>query len=51
MGNHSKVLLVEGEQDKRVIPQLMESNGVVWGSKNNEVVFIKDYGGYQFSKT
>jgi hypothetical protein len=47
MGNHSKVLLVEGEQDKRVIPQLMESNGVVWGSKNNEVVFIKDYGGYQ----
>lgn len=26
---HEKVLLVEGDEDKRVIPQLVEANGVI----------------------
>ena len=33
---HAKVLLVEGEEDKRVIPQLVEANGIKWGEKEKE---------------
>jgi hypothetical protein len=44
---HSNVLLVEGKQDLRVIPELMEANGVRWGTRKNPVVFIRDYDGYQ----
>ena len=40
-----KKLLVEGDTDKRVIPYLMEANGVAWGPRNNPVVFIQRYGG------
>ena len=28
--DHSKKLLVEGDADKRVVPYLMEANGVMW---------------------
>ncbi|WP_446009510.1 DUF3226 domain-containing protein [Candidatus Electrothrix sp.] len=31
--NHEKVLLVEGEEDKRVIPEFVEANGVQWGDR------------------
>jgi hypothetical protein len=46
IGSHSKVLLVEGKQDLRVIPELIEANGVPWGTKKNPIVFIRDYDGY-----
>jgi len=39
-------LLVEGEEDKRVIPYLMEANGIPW-KKQEEPVFIRECGGYQ----
>jgi hypothetical protein len=44
---HPKVLLVEGKQDARVIPELIEANGVNWGTRNNPIVYIRDYDGYQ----
>ncbi|WP_417910588.1 DUF3226 domain-containing protein [Candidatus Electronema sp. PJ] len=41
----TKLLLVEGEEDKRVIPQLVEANGVKWGEKKEEwIVEIKPLG-------
>ena len=40
-----KRLLVEGDTDKRVIPYLMEANGVVWGAGDRPVVHIESYGG------
>lgn len=39
------MLLVEGEEDKRVIPQLMEANGVPWGEP--PPVFIEPCGGFE----
>jgi hypothetical protein len=44
---HRKILLVEGKQDVRVIPELMEANGVNWGTRKSPVVYIRDYDGYQ----
>ncbi|MGK7904814.1 MAG: hypothetical protein AB4352_26095 [Hormoscilla sp.] len=32
-GLHKKKLLVEGDSDKRVIPVLIEANGIPWGEK------------------
>ncbi|MCF3605190.1 hypothetical protein L2E81_24960 [Planktothrix agardhii 1033] len=44
-----KKLIVEGEQDKRVIPELMEKNGIKWGEKKETaVVYIEPYGGDKF---
>lgn len=45
---HPKKLIVEGEQDKRVIPYLMEANGIPWGKNKQEVVYIEAYGGDKF---
>ena len=43
---HPKKLLVEGDEDKRVIPELIEANGVTWGEKADDaIVFIKQFGG------
>jgi len=43
-----KKLLVEGEHDKRIVPELLEANGVPWGeSREAAVVFIEALGGYQ----
>ncbi len=43
---HEKILLVEGEEDKRVIPELIEANGISWGeSKKDCVVYIKSCDG------
>lgn len=33
---HPKKLLVEGEEDKRVIPQLIEAHGIRWGETADE---------------
>jgi hypothetical protein len=39
-------LLVEGDDDKRVIPQLIEANGVRWGERRDEwIVEIEAVGG------
>ena len=42
---HPKKLLVEGEVDKRVIPYLMEANGVTWKVGDRHVVHIQSFGG------
>jgi hypothetical protein len=45
----AKKLIVEGEQDKRVIPYLIEANGIPWGNtKDKAVVYIEAYGSDQF---
>lgn len=44
---HSKVLLVEGKVDLRVIPELIEANGVVWEINKIPVVYISPHNGYQ----
>ena len=45
---HSKILLVEGDEDKRVIPELIEANGIDWGKSPKEaVVFIKSCNGVE----
>ncbi len=44
---HPSVLLVEGKQDVRVIPELIEANGVNWGTRKSPIVYIRDYDGYQ----
>ncbi|MBP0021077.1 MAG: hypothetical protein J7647_26430 [Cyanobacteria bacterium SBLK] len=44
--NYPNILIVEGQQDKRVIPELMEKNGILW-EKDKLPVFIKEYGGYE----
>lgn len=44
---HPNVLLVEGEEDKRVIPELIEANGIQWKENGQPVVFIKPSGGYE----
>ena len=45
MPSHPKTLLVEGRTDQKVIPYLMEVNGVTWPEPPNSPVFIKPYGG------
>ena len=46
---YTKKLIVEGEQDMRVIPELIEANGIAWGEKKEEaVVYIHPYGSDQF---
>ncbi len=43
-----KKLLVEGDEDKRVIPQLIEANGIPWGEKRSEwVLEIKECNGFE----
>ncbi|MCT7983712.1 hypothetical protein NG796_10425 [Laspinema sp. A4] len=44
---HKNLLLVEGEQDKRVIPYLIEANGIDWGTTRNPIVQIEAYDGWQ----
>ncbi|MBC1219706.1 hypothetical protein GNF10_29545 [Nostoc sp. UCD121] len=42
-----KKLLVEGPEDLRVIPELIEKNGIRWGNNKREaIVSIQDCGGY-----
>ena len=44
---HKNVLLVEGSEDKLAIPELIEANGIDWGTKKNPIVYIEDCGGYE----
>ncbi len=44
---HPNILLVEGKEDLRVIPQLIEANGINWGTKKKPIVYIRDYDGYE----
>ena len=43
--DHPKKLLVEGNADKRVIPYLMEANGVAWENGDQHVVHIEPHDG------
>jgi hypothetical protein len=42
----TRLLLVEGDDDKRVIPELIEKNGVVWTQDNPLIPDIHSCGGY-----
>jgi hypothetical protein len=42
-----KVLLVEGKQEVRLIPELMEANGIDWGPRKQPTVYIREYDGYE----
>jgi hypothetical protein len=45
---HGKRLLVEGNEDKRVIPELIEANGIPWGeTKKKAIVEIESYDGIE----
>jgi hypothetical protein len=44
-GSRSRFLLVEGQDDLRVVPYLVESAGMAWGPKSNPIVRIQDCGG------
>ena len=43
--DHPKKLLVEGNADKRVIPYLVEANGVAWKIGDQHVVHIEPHDG------
>ena len=43
----SRRLLVEGDTDKRVIPFLMEANGIEWERSGQPVVCIESYNGVE----
>ncbi len=48
-GYQPKKLIVEGEQDKRVIPEFIEANGIPWGERRKEaIVDIESYGSNTF---
>ncbi|MBD2386275.1 DUF3226 domain-containing protein [Cylindrospermum sp. FACHB-282] len=43
-----KKLLVEGKDDERVIPELIEKNGITWGENKKEaIISIQECGGYE----
>jgi hypothetical protein len=46
MAIHQNVLLVEGMDEVRTIPYLIEENGIDWGTAKNPIVFLKDCEGY-----
>jgi hypothetical protein len=46
MAIHQNVLLVEGMDEVRTIPYLIEENGIDWGTTKNPIVFLKDCEGY-----
>ncbi|MEQ9234838.1 DUF3226 domain-containing protein [Coleofasciculus sp. E2-BRE-01] len=47
---YPKKLIVEGDQDKRVIPELIEANGIPWRKKEigKKVPYIESYGNDEF---
>lgn len=46
MGLHDNLLLVEGKDDQRVIPELIERAGVPWGLRGAEIVRLYETDGY-----
>jgi hypothetical protein len=47
MVDYPKVLFVEGNQEIRIIPELMKRNGVTWEVNNEPVVYIRGNEGYK----
>lgn len=47
MGLLDNLLLVEGKDDQRVIPHLLEDAGVAWGPPRGEIVRIHETDGYE----
>lgn len=45
---HSKKLIVEGKQDQRVIPELIEANGIPWKEIGKKVPYIEPFGSDEF---
>jgi hypothetical protein len=43
---HRRLLFVEGKTELRLLPHLLEANGVSW-PKGDEPVFIKEMGGFE----
>jgi hypothetical protein len=43
----TRVLMVEGREDLRVIPELIESNGIDWGTRDKPLVKIEVYDGIE----
>jgi hypothetical protein len=41
------VLLVEGDEDKRVVPWLVEATGVCWCPNKSPIVHISSYDGVE----
>ncbi|MEC4806107.1 MAG: DUF3226 domain-containing protein [Jaaginema sp. PMC 1079.18] len=49
---YPKKLIVEGQQDKRVIPELIEAYGIPWEKAKRElIVYIQSYGSDNFIDT
>lgn len=46
MGLRDNLLLVEGKNDRRIIPELVERAGVSWGPRGNEIVRVHEIDGY-----
>lgn len=46
MGLRDNLLLVEGKDDLRLVPELIEKAGVRWGPPRNEVVRVHETDGY-----
>lgn len=46
MGLQDNLLLVEGKDEERILPQLIERAGIPWGPRNAEIVRIHEIGGY-----
>ena len=44
---HPRKLIVEGGTDKRVMPFLLEANGIAWNADGQPVVHIESYGGIE----
>ena len=44
---HPRKLIVEGGTDKRVMPFLLEANGIAWSVGGQPVVHIESYGGIE----
>lgn len=47
MGLRDNLLLVEGKDDLRTIPELVEKAGVPWGGRGAEIVRIHETDGYE----
>lgn len=43
--NNPRRLLVEGRVEQRLIPYLIEENGIDWGPRENPIVYIEEFNG------
>jgi hypothetical protein len=42
-----RILLVEGKDEVRTLPELLECAGIAWGSREDPTIWIEDYGGIE----